>query len=94
MKSRVSLDMVHKAHLDVNRMLAELSMPFAELRLGNKQHGIHNRLMQNRTNLWPDGMGGTTKRDAYLALCIMRSTLGAVIDHQDNVRRARARTGL
>lgn len=43
--------------------------------LGNSTHRIHNTLLVGKTNVWPDGMAGTTKADAYNALRIMVAAL-------------------
>jgi hypothetical protein len=93
-KSTITQTMVYQAHLDVCRKLHELGQPIPTLHLGNSSHKIHNILISERRNMWPDGMAGTTKREAYNALRIMSATLAATIEHQQDMREARARTGL
>lgn len=67
---------------DVRGVLAEVqalatAAGYGQLTLhqGSHEHGITNKLLHDRTNLWPDGMGGTTRRDAWNALRVMRATL-------------------
>lgn len=87
--------MIQQQFVRVARMMNDdLRLGVPTLHLGNSTHNIHNRLILGRTNLWPDGMAGTTKREAYNALRIMAATLGATIDQQQDMRQARARTGL
>lgn len=78
------------AHL----MATEFGMEQPVLYLGSVEHKITNKLIFNKSNLWPDGMAGTSKRDAYRALQVMIAGMGAAAMHAENMRRARARTGL
>lgn len=45
------------------------------LHLGNSTHKLHNYLLIGRVNVWQDGLGGYTKRDAYRAMKLMTTAL-------------------
>jgi hypothetical protein len=94
-RERITEHDVHIQMRRVSRMLNDdLNMGVPTLHLGSNEYKISNKLVLDNRNVWPEGAAGFTKRDAYNALRIMASTLGAVIDHQQDIRAARARTGL
>lgn len=94
-RERITDADVEREFRDVAQILnQDLGMPMPTLHYGATSYKISNKLIIDNHNVWPDHMAGCSKRDAYNALRVMKATLGAVVDHQDTVRRARARTGL
>jgi len=68
--------------LDLQRMRVERALRGMtsdrlemQLHLGNSEVHVPNRLIVNGTNVWPDYMAGTTKREAWNALRIMAATM-------------------
>lgn len=73
---QITVGMIRVKLAELTKLLRERGVE-GELRfyLGNARYRQTNHLMLGGTNLWPDAMGGYTKRDAYNALRLMVTAL-------------------
>lgn len=83
MAQRITDLMVTQKQCELGQILAEVAgVTGLTLYNGNKAVGVTNKLVINKTNVWADGMGGHSKRDAYNALRMMIAALAVVADEK------------
>lgn len=89
MSDRVTdINLMHKQN-ELTRTMREAGIlkPDSTLTLHQGSNGAtktNNYLLMGRTNLWPNGVGGRTKKDAWNAMEHMRIALAHAIEAQQD----------
>lgn len=85
---RITEVMVHHQLRNVQRLMLENGVTGTLIFYGgNTSNRVTNKLLLGKQNLWPDGMAGFSRKDAYNALRLMAATLGATADAREEVVR-------